>query len=325
MLAMRSMVSRVSKPMLVGRHLCSKPATTKPRTTLSMVNWNIDGLDEKYLTTRTAHIIMYFKKIKPSVIFLQEVREDKLEIFKSLMSNKYEVIENYQDIYYPEKFRDEKPKKPGMQYYTCVLLRKDTISVDKTLNHTYENTVSGCGLQTIDCHLENDIKIRFMNTQLEPEPSTMIRMVQLEKCLADMKLLHNDTTAILAGDMNIQEESELCFPSLGDEGLPSNVVDLWEFLGKHIETQYTWDMLINTNLEESGKPRKDAPRMRFDRIYLRQSQPRRLVPKTFKLIGTEKVPGTSQFPSDHWGILTTFKIDGNVEKLTDYKKSMKTP
>ena len=38
-------------------------------------------------------------------------------------------------------------------------------------------------------------------------------MVQLEKCLADMKLLNNDTTAILAGDMNIQEESELCFPS----------------------------------------------------------------------------------------------------------------
>ena len=56
-----------------------------------------------------------------------------------------------------------------------------------------------------------------MNTQLEPEPSTRIRMVQLEKCLADMKLLNDDTTAILAGDMNIQEETELCFPSLGRE------------------------------------------------------------------------------------------------------------
>ena len=38
-------------------------------------------------------------------------------------------------------------------------------------------------------------------------------------------------------------------PALGDGGLPSNVVDIWEFLGKNIETQYTWDMLINTNLE----------------------------------------------------------------------------
>ena len=55
--------------------------------------------------------------------------------------------------------------------------------------------------------------------------------------------------------------------------------------------------------------------MRFDRIYFRQSQPCRLVPKTFKLIGTEKVPGTCQFPSDHWGILATFEIDSNLEKI----------
>jgi hypothetical protein len=56
--------------------------------------------------------------------------------------------------------------------------------------------------------------------------------------------------------------------------------------------------------------------MRFDRIYFKQSQPCRLLPKTFKLIGTEKIPGYSQFPSDHWGILTTFKIDGGLEKLS---------
>ena len=39
-------------------------------------------------------------------------------------------------------------------------------------------------------------------------------------------------------------------PPLGNgSGLPSSIVDVWEFLGKSIETQYTWDMLINTNLE----------------------------------------------------------------------------
>ena len=130
-LAIRTMVSRVSKPVLVGRHLCSKPPTTKPlTTTLSMVNWNIDGLNEPFLTTRTAHIIMYLKKIKPSVIFLQEVREDKLEIFKKLMS-KYQVIERPTDF----------PR--GLTYFNCVLLRKDTFSVDKTLNHSiYIRTVS---------------------------------------------------------------------------------------------------------------------------------------------------------------------------------------
>ena len=64
---------------------------------------------------------------------------------------------------------------------------------------------------------KNDIKISFMNTQLEPEQSPEKRMAQLDWCLANMELLDNDTTAILAGDMNIQEESELCFPSLGRE------------------------------------------------------------------------------------------------------------
>ena len=130
MLAMRSMVSRVGKPVLVGRHLCSKPLST-----LSMVNWNIDGLDEKYLTTRTAHIMMLLKKIKPSVIFLQEVREDKLEVFKGLRSNyNYQVIEKPQSLYVENPLKI--PKKPGMEYFNCVLLRKDTISVDKTSDHS---------------------------------------------------------------------------------------------------------------------------------------------------------------------------------------------
>ena len=135
MLAMRSMVSRVSKPVLLGRHFGSKPPTTKP---LSMVNWNIDGLNEKYLTTRTAQIMMYLKKFKPSVIFLQEVREDKLEIFNGLRSH-YQVIEKSQSLYL-ENPRSRSaiptPKKPGMEYFTCVLLRKDTISVDKTVDHS---------------------------------------------------------------------------------------------------------------------------------------------------------------------------------------------
>ena len=134
-LAMRSMVSRVSKPVLLGRHFGSKPPTTKP---LSMVNWNIDGLNEKYLTTRTAHIMRVLKKIKPSVIFLQEVREDKLEIFNGLRSH-YQVIEKSQSLYL-ENPRSRSaiptPKKPGMEYFTCVLLRKDTISVDKTVDHS---------------------------------------------------------------------------------------------------------------------------------------------------------------------------------------------
>ena len=55
-------------------------------------------------------------------------------------------------------------------------------------------------------------------------------------------------------------------PELGDGGLPSNVVDLWEFLGKNIETQYTWDMLINTNLE-SGKELQIVYRLFLEKLW----------------------------------------------------------
>ena len=48
-----------------------------------------------------------------------------------------------------------------------------------------------------------------MNTQLEPESCVERRMPQLDWCLANMELLNNDTTAILAGDVNIYKESEL--------------------------------------------------------------------------------------------------------------------
>ena len=99
-----------------------------------MVNWNIDGLNEKYLTTRTAYMMNYLKKIKPSVLFLQEVREDKLEIYKGLRSNYHfiEPVENPQAIYYPAR----PTKIAGMEYFNCVFLRKDTISVDKASNHS---------------------------------------------------------------------------------------------------------------------------------------------------------------------------------------------
>ena len=47
---------------------------------MSMVTWNIDGLDEKNLGKRTAHVIHIMKKIKPDVILLQEVTTQIVEV-----------------------------------------------------------------------------------------------------------------------------------------------------------------------------------------------------------------------------------------------------
>jgi len=263
-------------------------ASTKPPSTLSMVTWNIDGIDKKNLDRRTAHIIQVLKKIKPDVILLQEVTDQIVEDLERHMID-YHIIE----------------QAAGMDYFTCVLLRQTTIYLDKAVNTGFENSKMGRGLQRIDCHV-GKVKISFMNVHLESTKDfAKERVEQLEKCLSEIKLLNDDTTAILAGDMNIRDK-EVASLSNGT-GLPPNIKDVWEFLGRRKEAQYSWDTMRNTNLQLPGKFK---PRMRFDRVYIRESQPSRLVPTSFNLIGIEKVPGTQSFPSDHWGILTLFEMDG---------------
>ena len=79
--------------------------------------------------------------------------------------------------------------------------------------------------------------------------------------------------------------------------------DLWERCGRRKEVEFTWDTQRNTNLEMPGRFK---PRLRFDRVYLRDSG--RVIPEHFGLVGLEKVTGTQSFPSDHWGIQVYFSI-----------------
>ena len=47
--------------------------STKPPSTLSLMTWNIDGLDEKNAEKRLAFVIHEIKSLKPDVVLLQEV------------------------------------------------------------------------------------------------------------------------------------------------------------------------------------------------------------------------------------------------------------
>ena len=61
----------------------------------------------------------------------------------------------------------------------------------------------------------------------------------------------------------------------------------------------------NTNVQIGGKFK---PRMRFDRVLLRRGKEDLVAPKSFNLVGIQKVPGTQSFASDHWGILVCFEL-----------------
>ena len=205
-------------------------ATTKPPSTLSMITWNIDGLDVKNLAMRTAHVIHVLKKIKPDVILLQEVTASIVEDLERHLID-YHIIE----------------QGSGMDYFTCVLLRQTTLYLDKAHTNAFDNTKMGRGLQRIDCHM-GKVKMSFLNVHLESTKDfSKERLEQLRKCLAEVEGLKDDTTAILAGDMNIRD-SEISSLRNGS-GLPANVKDIWELLGKRKEVQYTWDMMRNTNLQ----------------------------------------------------------------------------
>ena len=62
-----------------------------------------------------------------------------------------------------------------------------------------------------------------------------------------MEGLKDEATVILAGDLNIRD-SEVSSLRKG-LGLPVNVSDVWELLGKRKEVQYTWDCMRNTNIQ----------------------------------------------------------------------------
>ena len=253
-----------------------------------MVTWNIDGLDENNLDKRIAHIIQILNKIKPDVIFLQEVTEKILEeLILKMHGTDFHIIEQVSDVH----------------YFTCILLHRTTIHLDKAHYKSFENSTMGRGLQKIDCHV-GKVKISLFNVHLESTSKlSKERVEQLKKCFSEIKLLGDDTTVILAGDMNIRDK-EIALLKKGT-GFPSSIKDVWELLGKETKDQYTWDMKRNTNLKMNGRFK---PQLRFDRVYIKDSLPIRMVPKSFNLIGTKKVSGTELFPSDHWGVQTLFEL-----------------
>ena len=83
-------------------------------------------------------------------------------------------------------------------------------------------------------------------------------------------------------------------------GIPSKTYDLWEATGQRPEAKFTWDLTRNDNLEW---PHKFRPRCRFDRLFMRDAQPRGLKPVYFELVGLERLDGCRRFCSDHWGLL----------------------
>ncbi|OTF74114.1 tyrosyl-DNA phosphodiesterase 2-like protein [Euroglyphus maynei] len=159
-----------------------------------------------------------------------------------------------------------------------------------------------------------------MNTHLESTKEfSAIRQQQLAHLLRMFDSIDKRQTIIAAGDFNLRDKE---LAAIG--GLPSNVQDAWIATGRRREVQYTWDMMRNDNLQcngdeelgrqscSGGRRQSFKPRMRFDRVLIRHSEPSsRIDVVHFGLIGLERLKPNVCFPSDHWGVITSYQIYPN--------------
>ncbi|KAG0409848.1 hypothetical protein HPB47_013037 [Ixodes persulcatus] len=145
----------------------------------------------------------------------------------------------------------------------------------------------------------------------------------MEKSLPGYKLLVGNTveyfTATLLRKSRVKYESHEVYPfsntAMGRNvtyvklddlgGLPHGFEDVWVSCGQRKEARYTWDMTRNDNVTWNGRFK---PRCRFDRVYFKRSNPTSLKPVFFGLIGLERLKPHRCFPSDHWGIMSCFKV-----------------
>ncbi|KAK7874296.1 hypothetical protein R5R35_007776 [Gryllus longicercus] len=257
--------------------------TTKPPSKLSVISWNVDGLDGHNLKRRTKAVCKIIFQEQPDVVFLQEV--------------------------IPETFRYISEKLPeymciqgnNVEYFTAVLLRRFTIYYDSHNIIPFSGSRMGRNLIHVKAHV-GKLNLHFFNTHLESGIEFEDeRKSQLKSLFEAVQKIPETESVIFGGDLNMRDKE---LDSLG--GIPPGIDDIWKICGSRKECQYTWDMQRNTNKEFPGRFK---PKCRFDRLYVRHAHPRALVPKHFGLLGIQKVIMTQSYPSDHWALQAFFQME----------------
>jgi len=259
--------------------------TTQAPEELTVISWNIDGLDVKNIRKRTKGVCKIIEDEKADIVFLQEVIPETLEYIKSKLSG-FEVIRGIQG-----------------DYFVATLLRWGRVYKDASRLIPFTGSVMGRHLLHVEAHC-GQVKLDLLNTHLESTGEhAEERVAQLKQ---SFRIINNTAPArnvIFGGDLNLRDKE---LASCG--GAPDGARDCWEQCGARQAVRYTWDMTRNTNLEWQGKFK---PKLRFDRLYLKPSRSFGCSAVHFGLVGLQKIHGTQSFPSDHWGLMLKLKLNQN--------------
>ena len=287
------------------------------RNELVFITYNIGGRINKKLTARASAVCQIIQDTKADIVFLQEVVPSTAELFRDAFNTSYTII----------------PGDEDEDHFTFSFFRKSTVNVishkleeygqeDNSQGQSgpYRNMVianvkiNGVTINVLNTHLDGDPVIDFLNWKAKSASDDQTRMqknriLQFEEINNFVSSCPSKEPVIIAGDFNMSEEE------LEDSGgLPPDLIDAWIATGRKKECEFTWDMTRNSNLQINFG--FSVPRCRFARILLRDSEPSKVTPVLFNLIGTERIKSTKNapekkgiFPSDHWGILCIFNTN----------------
>ncbi|XP_036371817.1 tyrosyl-DNA phosphodiesterase 2 [Megalops cyprinoides] len=271
---------------------CSSTATegsgegTKAKTEqedegkLSLLTWNVDGLDLGNLQERARGLCSYLVLYTPDVVFLQELIPPYIQYLRKRAVS-YTIIEGNEDGYFTgimlKKSRVKLLKSEIVEYPTTQMLRNLLIA---------QVSFSGQELCLMTSHLESC------------KEQSQERMTQLKMVLKRIREAPDNITVLFGGDTNLRDTE---VTKVG--GLPAGVCDVWEHLGRQEHCRYTWDTKANSN---KGVPY--VSRCRFDRVYLRPPKAgAQVAPEHMSLVGLEKLD-CGRYTSDHWGIYCSFTM-----------------
>ncbi|ROK35773.1 Tyrosyl-DNA phosphodiesterase 2 [Anabarilius grahami] len=254
------------------------PESDAEDSKLSIISWNVDGLDTLSLAERARGLCSYLVLYTPDVVFLQELIPTYIQYLKKRAVS-YLFVEGSDD-----------------GYFTAIMLKKSRVKLLESEIICYPTTQMLRNLLVAQVTFSSQ-KLYLMTSHLEScKNQSEERMKQLRVILQKMKEAPEDATVIFAGDTNLRDTEVV---KVG--GLPPGVCDVWEQLGKQEHCRYTWDTKANSN--------KTVPyisRCRFDRIFLRSAKTGPgVTPDHMVLVGMEKLD-CGRYTSDHWGIYCTF-------------------
>lgn len=248
---------------------------------LSLLTWNVDGLDMEDVKERFQHLIGYLIECHPDVVLLQEVIPPLLKALKEVLKP-YHVLQG---------------NKKG--YFTVILLRKSRVQLLESSIVNYPTTNMQRNLLIAHGRFLGR-PLCLMTSHMESmKGNSKERVSQLQQVWKSMTEQPDDRTVIFGGDTNLRDKevSQLF-------GLPPDIRDVWESLDQPTDCAYTWDLATNDN-----KTIPFPARLRFDRLFLRQaSKGWRATAEGMTLVGMERLD-CGRFISDHWGILCSFTLE----------------